>query len=197
SYNLVNLYIEWKIKIKENLLNFFKLRKLKLKYLYILTVLLFSNTFFAQNIQGVVKNVNGNVLSNVSVILKTGENKTVAYQFTKTNGSFSFTELEIKEYTLQCNALGYEKQLVTVDLLAEKSKELTITLQEMTEALKGIGIEIPVAMRQQNHTVACYVKALLDETEYTVEDLLKKLPALQVTDNRTVKVGNQKIDQIM
>ena len=70
----------------------------------LLIVLLFSNTIFAQSIAGVVKNVNGNVLNNASIIVKDTENKTVAYQFTKANGSFSFANLEAKEYTLQCNA---------------------------------------------------------------------------------------------
>lgn len=89
-----------------------------------LIVLLFCNTIFAQSITGVVNNEHGTAVGNASIIIKDTENKTVAYQFTKTNGSFSFTNLEAKEYTLQCNALGYEKQTIAVNLAQEKTQEL-------------------------------------------------------------------------
>lgn len=163
----------------------------------LLIVLLKSNTIFAQNIQGVVNNEHGTAVGNASIIIKDTENKTIAYQFTKTNGSFSFTDLETKAYTVQCNALGYEKQLLTVDLSIENNKELTITLPEKTEDLKEIVIDIPAPIKQKNDTVTFNVKSFLDGTEYTVEDLLKKLPGIQVTDNGTVKVGNQEIEKIM
>lgn len=167
------------------------------KLILTLIVLLFSNTIFAQSITGVVNNEQGFAVGSASIIIKDTENKTVAYQFTKTNGSFSFTNLENKEYTLQCNALAYERQTITIDLSTEKSKELTITLQEKTEELKEIVIDIPAPIKQKNDTVTFNVKAFLDGTEYTVEDLLKKLPGLQVTENGTVKVGNQEIEKIM
>ncbi len=146
------------------------------KLILTLIVLLFSNTIFAQSITGVVNNEQGFAVGSASIIIKDTENKTVAYQFTKTNGSFSFTNLENKEYTLQCNALGYERQTITIDLSTEKSKELTITLQEKTEELQEIVIDIPTPIKQKNDTVTFNVKAFLDGTEYTVEDLLKKLP---------------------
>ena len=170
---------------------------MKIKHLYIFIVLLFSTTTFAQNIQGVVNNEHGDVLSNVSVILKNNENKTVAYQFTKTDGSFSFSDLEAQEYTLQCNALGYEKQLLTADLSNEKTKKFVVTLQEKAEELQEIVIDIPMPIKQKKDTVTFNVKSFLDGTEHTVEDLLKKLPGIQVTENGTVKVGNQEIEKIM
>src|SRR5690606_15772797 len=107
-----------------------------------------------------------------------------------------FTNLEAKEYTLQCNALGYEKQTIIINLSIEKNKELTITLQERNEELQEIVIDISVPIKQKNDTVTFNVKSFLDGTEYTVEDLLKKLPGIQVTENGTVKVGNQEIEKI-
>ncbi len=177
-------------------MNCFKISILR-NLLILLIVLLFCNTIFAQSITGVVNNEHGTTLGNASIIIKDAENKTVAYQFTKANGSFSFTNLEAKEYTLQCNALGYEKQLLNFDLSTEKNKELTITLQEKDEELQEIVIDIPTPIKQKNDTVTFNVKSFLDGTEYTVEDLLKKLPGIQVTENGTVKVGNQEIEKIM
>ena len=91
-----------------------------------LIVLLFCNTIFAQSITGVVNNEHGTAVGNASIIIKDTENKTIAYQFTKTNGSFSFTNLETKEYTLQCNALGYEKQPQIVNLQQQQNQNIKI-----------------------------------------------------------------------
>ena len=172
--------------------------KLTFKNLFlILIVLLFCNTIFAQSITGVVSNEHGTALGNASIIIKDTDNKTVAYQFTKTSGNFSFTNLEAKQYTLQCNALGYEKQTITIDLSQEKIQNNTITLQEKAEELQEIVIDISTPIKQKNDTITFNVKSFLDGTEYAVEDLLKKLPGIQVTENGTVKVGNQEIEKIM
>lgn len=172
--------------------------KINFKNILLLLIgLLCGNTFFAQSIEGVVITEQNNAVGNVSVILKNSEDKTIAYQFTKPDGSFSFANLDSKKYTLQCNALGYEKQLLTIDLSNEKTKKVTVTLNEKTEELQEIVIDIPAPIKQKNDTITFDVKSFLDGTEYTVEDLLKKLPGIQVTENGTVKVGNQEIEKIM
>src|SRR5690554_7871302 len=71
--------------------------------LLLLIVLLLSNTVFAQSIEGVVITEQNSAVGNVSVILKNSEDKTITYQFTKPDGSFSFANLDSKKYTLQCN----------------------------------------------------------------------------------------------
>ncbi|MDN3706782.1 DUF2012 domain-containing protein [Myroides ceti] len=163
----------------------------------LIMLLLGYNTLHSQTLQGVVVNEQNTFLNNVSVILKSNENKTIAYRFTGADGSFSFTDLEAKEYLLQCNSLGYEKQLITIDLSKEKTKKINIILIEKPEELQEVIIEVPVALKQKKDTVTYNVKSFLDGTEYTVEDLLKKLPGIQVDENGTIKVGNQEIEKIM
>ena len=171
--------------------------KIKPAYFIGLLFLLLGNSLFAQSIEGVVKNAQGEAVSNAGVILKNAENKTVAYAFSKANGSFSFPDLEAAVYTLQCNALGYEKQLLPVDLSAATAQTLAVTLAESTEELQEIVIDIPTPIKQKNDTIVFDVKSFLEGNESNVEDLLKKLPGLQVTDDGTVKVGNQEIEKIM
>src|SRR5690554_4154264 len=124
-----------------------------------LIVLLFCNTVFAQSIEGVVITEQNSAVGNVSVILKNSEDKTIAYQFTKPDGSFSFANLDSKKYTLQCNALGYEKQLLTIDLSNEKTKKVTVTLNEKTEELQEIVIDILAPIKQKNDTITFDVKS--------------------------------------
>lgn len=167
------------------------------KTLLISIAFLFCNIIFAQSITGIVVDEFGNAIESTSVILKNKENNTVAYQFTKTDGSFGFTNIEAKEYVLHCNALSYEKKVISVDLRSKPDQEFSISLEEKSEELKEIVIDIPAPIKQKKDTITFDVKSFLDGTEYTVEDLLKKLPGVNVTDDGTVKVGNQEIEKIM
>jgi len=168
-----------------------------IKIFCITAVLLLSKAAVAQSIQGVVKNQEATALDNVSVIIKNSENKTIAYQFTKNNGSFIFENLEKQIYTLQVNTLGYEKQLITIDLTQEINKKTEVVLIEKEELLEEIIIEYTAPIREKNDTVVFNVKAFADGTENVVEDLLKKIPGVQVSENGTVKIGNQEIEKIM
>ncbi len=172
--------------------------KISLKFvLILLKVLFFSNTFFAQNIEGVVKNIHNIPIENASIILKNNKNETVSYQFTKTGGTFRFTGLVAGTYYLQSNASGYEKLLLTVSLAKDSTESVTAVLEEKTEELQEIIIDLPTPIKQKKDTVTFNVKAFTNGTEYTVEDLLKKLPGIQVTAEGTVKFGNQEIEKIM
>ena len=169
----------------------------KKAFWFLFVVILCYNTAFSQTIHGAIVNEQDIFLNNVSVILKNSENKTIAYRFTGADGNFSFTGLETKEYLLQCNSLGYEKQLITIDLSEEKNKKVKILLIEKQEELQEVIIEASVPIKQKKDTVTYNVKSFLDGTEYTVEDLLKKLPGIQVDEKGTIKVGNQEIEKIM
>lgn len=172
--------------------------KISFKFvLILLKVLFFSNTFFAQNIEGVVKTTQDVPLENASIILKNSENKTLSYQFAKADGTFRFTGLETGTYILQCNAAGYEKLILTIALTKDDTKKVTAELAEKTEELQEMVIDLPAPIKQKKDTVTFNVKAFTDGTEYTLEDLLRKLPGIQVTENGTVKVGNQEIEKIM
>ena len=99
-----------------------------IKIVFVAAVLLLGKAAVAQSIQGVVKNQEATTLDNVSVIVKNSDNKTITYAFTKNNGSFTFENLEKQIYTLQINTLGYEKQILTVDLTQEFNKKIEVVL---------------------------------------------------------------------
>src|SRR5690606_19409099 len=139
---------------------------------------------------------NNKPLNNASVLLKNKENNTLTYQITKNNGEFSFHHEGTDTLYLHCNALGFEKQIINI-IPAKDLQKLKIILLEKTEQLQEIIIETSITIREKKDTIVFNAKSFLDGTEYSVEDLLKKLPGVQVSENGTIKIGNQEIEKIM
>ena len=75
---------------------------------------------------------------NVSVKL---EGKVITGGITQDNGSFTIKNLEIKEYTVAFQYMGYKKQIVPANLTTNKSINLnTISLEEDAIQLEGVEI---------------------------------------------------------
>lgn len=149
-----------------------------------------------QTISGTVFSENNKPLNNASVLLKNKENNTLTYQITKNNGEFSFHHEGTDTLYLHCNALGFEKQIINI-IPAKDLQKLKIILLEKTEQLQEIIIETSIPICEKKDTIVFNAKSFLDGTEYSVEDLLKKLPGVQVSENGTIKIGNQEIEKIM
>lgn len=148
-----------------------------------------------QTISGTVFSESNDPINNASVLLKDKENKTLMYQFTKNEGRFSFDYSLQDTLFLHCNALGYEKQIFTITPTINP-QDFTVILLEKTEQLQEIIIEAPIPIREKKDTIVFNAKSFLDGTEYNVEDLLKKLPGVQVSENGTIKIGNQEIKKL-
>ena len=75
---------------------------------------------------------------NVSVKL---DGKVITGGITQDNGSFSIKNLELKEYVVEFQFMGYKTQTVSVDLTTNKTINLnTISLQEDAIQLEGVEI---------------------------------------------------------
>jgi outer membrane receptor protein involved in Fe transport len=75
---------------------------------------------------------------NISVKL---EGKIITGGITQDNGSFIIKNLELKEYTVEFQFIGYKKQIIPVNLKTNKNVNLnTISLEEEAVQLEGVEI---------------------------------------------------------
>ena len=75
---------------------------------------------------------------NVSVKL---EGKLITGGITQDNGSFTIKNLELKEYTVEFQFMGYKKQIVSANLLTNKNVNLNIiSIEEDAIQLEGVEI---------------------------------------------------------
>lgn len=101
-----------------------------------------------------------------------------------------------KMYSITFKKDGYiEIDFLIKDLILKNIT--TIILNEDVNELEEVIIQADRPITIKKDTVVFDVKAFAQGNEQVVEDLLKKIPGLQIDEKGTIKVGNQEIEKIM
>jgi hypothetical protein len=163
----------------------------------IVTILFFFSfeVFFSQNIKVKVVDTSQKQLNNVNVQLQ--ENgRTLQFKKTDPQGICSF-EIPVKGiYTLKFTSILYKTKLVEINT-SEKS-DFEITLEQQITEIKEVEIKShPKIVSVKGDTISYNIKAIKDGTERTAEDLIKKLPGLDINENGKVTSNGNVIGQVL
>ncbi|MGB5941595.1 MAG: carboxypeptidase-like regulatory domain-containing protein [Leeuwenhoekiella sp.] len=133
-----------------------------------------------------------------SIILKSPSGNVVAYTFTDTTGKFMLQVEEPGKFNLYVTALSYQQKSIPLELIsAADSLHLRISVTPKINNLTEIIIKGERPIRIKEDTITFNIQAFAQGDEETVEDLLKKIPGLNIEADGTIKVGNQEIEKLM
>ena len=179
-----------KLKTLE-VLNFIK--RYSLFLIFHFTVISLAQT----KIKGQLLDINGEAIKMGIVVMKS-EKAVRAYCKTNNEGYYELTTNERGVFILVFTAINFEVHLVKIEILDKITEIITnITLKNKPLELKEIIItqERPITIKKD--TIIFLAKSFLQGNEQVVEDLLKKIPGLTVTEDGTVKIGNQEVEKVM
>ena len=161
-------------------------------------ILLCSIYSFSQKttIKGSIKDQQNRSIQSASVSLFDEKDNFLGYNFTNENGNYSIT-FENKKYILikiEIACLGYHKisKLITTENLAQN-----FTLEEKIESLQEIVVESGKKIKINQDTTYIKVASFGNKTEQTVEDILKKLPGIEVLKDGSIKAHGKTIDKLL
>lgn len=122
----------------------------------------------------------------------------LAYTYSDEKGNYKITLKKAGYFNIVVSALGFEKKIIPITL-TETSNEITnnITLKEKTLELNEVIIKANPPISIKKDTIIFKSSSFTDGTEQTVEDLLKKIPGLNIDSEGNIKVGNQEIEKLM
>jgi len=165
----------------------------------IICLVFFINTANGQStISGVIVDNNDKPIPYVNIVL-TKDSTEKILQFTSSDNS-GFYHMETEKegiYILSFSALGYQAYKTTIEIGPRLQKQLNIVLDEKLLELDEVFIEAERPISIKKDTINFKTKFFINGTEQTVEDLLQKIPGLQIDNNGTIKVGNQEIEKLM
>ncbi|SDG60209.1 hypothetical protein SAMN04488062_10146 [Flavobacterium omnivorum] len=147
---------------------------------------------------GQVRNELDEEIISSSVILKDSNNKIILYTFTDNAGKYSLTTDKIGSFILTASSVGFEPK--TVEFIINKINEpktIDFILIPKVIALKEVILRTKRPIIIKNDTIIFNVDSFKQGNEQTVEDLLKKIPGLNIDANGTIKVGNQEVEKVM
>lgn len=127
-----------------------------------------------------------------------GKTLVMAYAITDNNGFYSFTYTKPGNYTLNISSLGYKLVAIAV-AIDSLPKEIThnVSLFAQKTELKEVIVNAQMPVVVKKDTISFKADAYADGTERSAEELLKKIPGLEVDSQGQIKVNGKSIEKVM
>ena len=138
-------------------------------------------------------------LDDATISLLKGPSGPLLHRIRSRQQGFTFRNLAPGEYRLITSYLGYATDTTSITLTPADSteKKLRILLHHSVNAMMEVVVHanIPPAI-VKNDTIAFNAGAFPTRPNATVEDLLRKLPGIDIDKNGNVTMQGQKVDKI-
>lgn len=162
------------------------------------------NTFInlaAQNtitVSGVVVNEKRQPLSNVTVSIFKANSKDTVRRLSGQNGRYSFSNISRQQIGIKTQSVGYQTNLRWIDI-PENSNFFnvdTIQLEFSVTILQSVTVTTNKSLLIKEDTVEYRADSFKVKPNALVEDLLKKLPGIQVDKNGNVTAHGKTVNKI-
>ncbi|MCC5922019.1 MAG: carboxypeptidase-like regulatory domain-containing protein [Cyclobacteriaceae bacterium] len=171
--------------------------KRRLVIFIILLVFSINNSFSQSIIKGSVKDSINNKSVYSNVILKDTNDKIITYTITKNDGSFELSTPQIGEFYLQISALSYQTQQIDVVVNNENEFTFDVLLQPKSLVLDEVVVEGNRLITIKKDTIIFDAQSFAQGNEEVVEDLLKRIPGLNIDEYGTIKIGDKEVEKVM
>ncbi len=152
-------------------------------------------------VEGVVIDSTGTPLEKAGVRILHAKDSSLAYsQLTTEEGKFKLSNIAQGNYLLLITYLGYRPFFKSLPI-SDKKHDYTlgkINLSNTSINLKGLTIAGKyIPLRISGDTLDFNADAFKTKPNAVVEDLLKKIPGIEVDPDGTIKSGGEEIEQIL
>ncbi|MFN0728171.1 TonB-dependent receptor domain-containing protein [Polaribacter gochangensis] len=165
--------------------------------LVVFALLLVSSNAIAQSISGKIIDEEKNPLEFASVaVLNAADSTLISYASTDIKGNFKVVEISNGKRIFQINLLGYQVYQKKIDFTGKSLDFGTIILKELDNTLDEVVVSAVIPITIKKDTMAFNAKAFKVRVDDTVEDLLKKLPGVEVDADGKVKAQGEDVSKV-
>lgn len=172
------------------------------RYVIIVVFYLVIGLANAQTIfKGIVTDSLGQVMPLTNIYLQPNlRTVIVAFSITDSTGYYEFSYNKSGTYQINITSLGFRSQQISVvidSLNPPKQIINNIRLQPQKMELNEVIVNANLPVVVKKDTISFKADAYADGTEAVVEDLLKKIPGLEVDGRGNIKVNGKSIEKVM
>src|SRR5688572_5010382 len=176
------------------------MRKVIRLILLLLFQLFVLQTFSQQKeVRGSVADTAGILLENASVSIRRLPDSAIVKQAVTDKSGFVFKDLAAGGYIIITSYIGYQPDTVRVHLSAEKDifKIPAIRVKPVAKTLVEVIVTGEITLVGiKNDTVIYNASSFKSRANATVEDLLKKLPGIQVDKDGNITYNGKKVEKV-
>lgn len=165
----------------------------------LLTLLITTIQAIAYNITGTIADNTGEPLIRATVrLLSARDSSAVKGALTDNDGNFSITDVKPGKYIVETSYVGYSTSRHPAVVKDRNLTLKTITLEESAVVLQGttvVGIKTPIKVMED--TVEFNADSYKTQPNAVVEDLLKRLPGVEVDSEGKITANGKEVTKIL
>jgi hypothetical protein len=174
-------------------------------YLVVLTCLILGLTSYAQKVNGVVRgilqdSVSATALSDATIsVVRVRDSSLISFTITSNSGYFEIKNIEPGTYNLLASFTGLQSFRKQFEISASHATADfgTIMLSRNYKALDEVVVKDDAPVKIKGDTVEFRAESFKSvKPNATVEDLLKKMPGMEVAKDGTVKSQGQDVQKV-
>ena len=147
---------------------------------FLLLLMLHSTIQWSQNITGKIVDNNNNPLEYAAIaIINPKDSTLISFGSSSKNGEYKLTEISKGKKIFQVHLVGFKTYQTSIDFQNKSIHMEDIVLKNSTE-LEEVVINAMIPISIKKDTISYNAKAFKINMDDTVEDLLKKLPGIEV-----------------
>lgn len=170
-------------------------------FVTVLFFLILSIELNAQIIKGEIRSEDSEKLSFTNILIKNAETPELISEFTTSdrNGHFQIElKSDFENLIIEFTRFGYETQIFSFKKSElDKDLLLDVVMKKSSIELEELVIREKPKIEIKEDTVSYKASAFLDGSERKVEDLLKKLPGIEVDDSGKIKYKGKSIEKVL
>lgn len=156
-------------------------------------------TVMAATLRGRITDNTGEALIQASVRLLTAKDSTVVKgSVTNANGAFTLSNVNAGKYIVEASYVGYATQMRDITVGDKDMRLKEFVLEESAIALRDAvvtGIRTPIKVMED--TVEFSAESYKTQPNSVVEDLLKRLPGVEVSSDGKITANGQEVKKIL
>ena len=175
------------------------------RLIFLMAVLLFSAwqlsaQNFRTNFKGTVYDEADLPMAGVTLlVLNKTDSVLVQYSSSNPNGTFLIKSVPKGEYLLQLSFLGMEPEYLSINSGMSTDTDLgKIKMKPESKILKEVQVKADhVPMEIKKDTITYNADAFQTQPDAVVEDLLKKLPGVEVQSDGSIKAQGENVERVL
>lgn len=129
-------------------------------------------------------------------LLSTADSSILAYGYTNTDGIAVLKNIQSGTYLLYANVAGLEEKYAPL-LLQNKALQVEVSLNKSGKILQEVIVQSHRPIEIHGDTTTYDVHRFLRGNESTVEDMLKRLPGVEVDDKGNLTFKGKEVEKVM
>jgi hypothetical protein len=151
-------------------------------------------------IEGTIRDSIGDPVAYANIFIHESNDPTIlAFTYSNNEGYYHIVFEKTGSFILNASSLTHTTKQLPLEINEQPSGKILrdITMQAQLFSLNEVIVNADIPILVKKDTIVINAESFVDGTEDVLEDVLKKLPGIDVTDDGTIQVQGKDVEKVI